>query len=46
MTSIGSFVTLFTATFALVFGYLTFSEQEIALMETAASAVSVSELAR
>lgn len=46
MTSIGSFVAAFTATFALVFGYLTFSEQEIALMETAASAVSGSELAR
>ena len=46
MTSIGSFVAAFTATFALVFGYLTFSEQEVASMETATPAASISELAR
>jgi hypothetical protein len=41
MTSIVSIVTVFMATFVLVFGYMSFSEQEVASIETQMPAASI-----
>jgi len=46
MTSIVSIVTVFMATFVLVFGYLTFSEQDVAAVEADAPAATIKQSAR
>ena len=46
MTSIVSIVTVFMATFLLVFGYLSFNEQEVASVITEAPVAAIAELAR
>ena len=46
MTSIVSIVTVFMATFVLVFGYLTFTEPEGTVMEADAPAATVEQSAR
>ena len=43
MTSIVSFVTVFMATFVLAFGYMSYSEQEEAMVVTEPPEVAVSE---
>lgn len=46
MTSIVSIVTVFMATFVLVFGYLTFTEPQGAAMEAEAPAARIDQSAR
>jgi len=46
MTSIVSIVTIFMATFVLVFGYLTFTEQPVASMDADTSAATIEKSAR
>ena len=46
MTSIVSIVTAFMATFVLVFGYLTYTEQDPALVEPDTAAAEISEADR
>lgn len=46
MTSIVSIVTTFMATFVLVFGYLTFTEQDVAPEETDTPVAPIDESAR
>ena len=46
MTSIVSIVTAFMATFVLAFGYLTFSEQEVAAEMTEPPAAEIAEAGR
>lgn len=46
MTSIVSIVTAFMATFVLVFGYLTYTEEEVAAPETDTPTAALDESAR
>ena len=46
MTSIVSIVTVFMATFVLVFGYLTFTEQHVASMDAAKPTAAIKHSAR